>query len=68
MPSAWISTLIDNWIRSRIIASGQDGSVVRDEPQRILKLPDVIARTRLTKSSIYRLIAAGKFPPPFHLT
>jgi predicted DNA-binding transcriptional regulator AlpA len=66
-PSAWISTQIDNWIRDQIIASGGDCSVVKDEPQKTLKLKDVIERTRLSKSSIYRQIAAGKFPRPFHL-
>jgi predicted DNA-binding transcriptional regulator AlpA len=66
-PSAWKSSDIDNWIRNQIIASGQDGSIVKDEPLRILKLREVIERTRLSKSSIYRQIAAGRFPPPFHL-
>lgn len=30
----------------------------------LLRLPDVIARTGLSKSTIYRLIAAGEFPSP----
>lgn len=33
----------------------------------VLKLKEVIARTRLSKSNIHRLIANGLFPKPFKL-
>lgn len=31
-------------------------------PIRFLRLPDVLSRTRLSRSQIYRLEAAGRFP------
>jgi prophage regulatory protein len=31
--------------------------------ERLIRLPTVMAMTALSRSSIYRLIAAGKFPP-----
>lgn len=69
MPTvAWTNKDINNWIRERIIASGLDGSVVPDdEPFRVLKLKDVMERTQLGRSTIYRQIAAGNFPKPIHL-
>jgi prophage regulatory protein len=36
-------------------------------PSRILRLPEVIARVNLGKSSIYSLIKAGGFPQPLRL-
>ena len=36
--------------------------------QPILRIQDVIAVTRLSRSTIYRLIQAGKFPKPIKLT
>jgi len=33
----------------------------------ILRLPDVRARTGLSRSTIYLRIAEGKFPPPINL-
>lgn len=35
---------------------------------RLERLPDVCARTGLSKASVYRLIRNGKFPAPFPLT
>lgn len=37
-------------------------------PPRLLRLPDVIRATGLARSSIYDLIAAGRFPRPVPLT
>ena len=37
-------------------------------PTRLLRLPDVIRSTGLARSSIYDLIAAGRFPRPVPLT
>jgi prophage regulatory protein len=36
--------------------------------QPILRIQDVIAVTRLSRSTIYRLIQAGQFPKPIKLT
>jgi prophage regulatory protein len=36
-------------------------------PQTIERLPAVIARTGLSRSSIYSRIASGEFPRPIHL-
>lgn len=36
--------------------------------QKILKLPDVIAATALSRSSIYDFIRRGKFPAPVRLS
>ena len=34
------------------------------EARRILRLPDVLARTGMKRSWVYREIAAGRFPKP----
>ena len=34
------------------------------EPDRIIRLKTVLARTGLSRSTIYRKIAEGTFPPP----
>jgi len=36
--------------------------------ERILRLPDVMARTGLSRSTIYSMIAEGGFPDPIRLT
>jgi len=35
---------------------------------KVLRLPAVIEKTGLSRSSIYRLIQDGKFPPPVKLS
>lgn len=30
----------------------------------LLRLPDVMGRTKLSRATIYRKVAAGQFPPP----
>ncbi|GAP67258.1 prophage regulatory protein [Mizugakiibacter sediminis] len=37
-------------------------------PPRLLRLPEVIRTTGLSRSSIYDLIAQGRFPRPIPLT
>lgn len=37
------------------------------QPSRLLRLPEVMARVGLTRSPIYRQIAAGTFPPAVSL-
>jgi len=34
---------------------------------RILRLPEVISRTGISRSTIYRLIDQGEFPKPFSI-
>ena len=36
-------------------------------PLRILRMPEVVARTGLSARSIRRLVAKGDFPPPIRL-
>lgn len=36
--------------------------------QNLLKLPKVVAATTYKRSTIYRLIQQGKFPPPIKLS
>lgn len=38
------------------------------EPRRALRLPEVIARVGLRRSSIYEAVARGTFPQPFKLS
>ena len=35
---------------------------------RLLRLPDVLERTALSSSTLYRLVNAGRFPRPLKLT
>lgn len=42
--------------------------ITDDAPDRFLKLDEVKRRVGLGKSMIYRLIAEGKFPPPYKLS
>lgn len=44
---------------------GVESSVVGE---RLLRLPDVVEKTSLGKSTIYRLIHDGKFPKPIKPT
>ena len=37
-------------------------TVIVDKPNRILRLPDVIVRSGLSRSTIYRKMAEGTFP------
>ena len=34
----------------------------------IIRLPDVISLTKLSRSSVYALIKSGSFPPPIKLS
>ena len=37
-------------------------------PRKALRFPKVADKTGLSRTHIYRLIQAGKFPPPFKLS
>jgi predicted DNA-binding transcriptional regulator AlpA len=63
----WKSPDITQKQREILRDAGQDPSVVPDEPFRFLALPEVRARFSLSTSSIYRAMAAGKFPRPVSL-
>ena len=38
------------------------GALAPEAPRRLLRLPEVIARTGLSRTSIYRAMGAGDFP------
>jgi len=40
----------------------QQGPIAADKPDRILRLPAVLDRTGLSRSTLYRKIQAGTFP------
>ena len=53
--------------RARIAEAGGDPKQVPDEPFRFLRLPEVVSRIGLSRSSIYRQIAEKTFPKPYVL-
>ena len=61
---AWTNASIIEWQRRRLAEAGHDPTSVPDEPCfRFLRLPEVLKRTGLSTSSLYRAIAADQFPP-----
>jgi prophage regulatory protein len=38
-----------------------------DKPQRLLRLPEVLRRVALSKSTMYARVRDGSFPKPVHL-
>lgn len=46
----------------------QNSPVSGDRPPVLLRTQEVVRVTTLARSSIYRLVSAGKFPPPIPLT
>lgn len=65
---AWPSTAIAHWQRQVLLAAGADSAAVVDEPFRFLRLAEVERRTGLTRSTIYRKISEGLFPPALPLS
>jgi prophage regulatory protein len=53
-----LSCLVSEAVRN----SQQEGSAAMREPDRIVRLKTVLARTGLSRSTIYRKIAEGTFP------
>lgn len=43
-------------------------SIVGNNGERLLKLPEVISRVAMSRSAIYRDIAAGSFPRPVRVS
>jgi prophage regulatory protein len=55
------------WSSSRQKQSAGGRPAVR-EPDRIIRLKTVLARTGLSRSTIYRKIAEGTFPPQIRIS
>ena len=59
---AWTSNAILKWQRERVAEAGGDPTSIKDEPFRFMRLPEVIDRTGLARSTIYRRMASQTFP------
>lgn len=59
---AWTSSAILEWQRERLAEAGGDPTSIKDEPFRFMRLPEVIDRTGLARSTIYRRMASHTFP------
>ena len=59
---AWTSSAILEWQRERVAEAGGDPTSIKDEPFRFMRLPEVIDRTGLARSTIYRRMASQTFP------
>jgi predicted DNA-binding transcriptional regulator AlpA len=66
-PSVWKSPEILEWQRRQLSAAGHDPAEIKDTQFRYLRLPEVRSMCGLSRSSIYRGIASGKFPKPITL-
>lgn len=64
---AWTSVDITEWQRACVERSGGDPNKVPEMPFQFLRLPEVIRRTGLPRSTIYRKMSEGKFPKPVKL-
>ncbi|HEX4242515.1 MAG TPA: AlpA family phage regulatory protein [Steroidobacteraceae bacterium] len=62
---AWNSAAVIAWMRARMAAAGADPAAITDEPVRFMRLPEVRERVGLSTATVYRLVAADKFPKPF---
>ena len=63
---AWPSPQVIDWLRARL-AAAELTHLVPDEPFRLWRLREVVHRTGLSASTIYRLMAAGNFPRPVRI-
>jgi prophage regulatory protein len=54
------SGLMDN--RGLPPSPGRQESLMSDQPDRMLRLPEVLNRTGLSRSTLYRKVEAGTFP------
>jgi predicted DNA-binding transcriptional regulator AlpA len=64
---AWPSTLVLDWMRSRVVAAGGDPADIPPEPAALWRLPEVERRTGYSRPTLYRLAARGEFPRPIPL-
>lgn len=58
----WPSTVVAKWLRERIAESGNDPSVVPDEPFRFMRTDEVLRVTGFSRSGLIRKIQLGRFP------
>jgi predicted DNA-binding transcriptional regulator AlpA len=65
---AWPNTLVLAWLRRRVTAGGGDPSAIPDEPIALWRLPTVLERTGIARSTLYRMARQGSFPKPVSLT
>jgi predicted DNA-binding transcriptional regulator AlpA len=63
----WSNTAILAWLRERAVASGVDPKTIPDEPFAIWRPAQVIARTGLGRTSIWRAVRDSQFPKPIVL-
>lgn len=63
---AWWRPEVIAWIHACLRSSGREFPT-DDQPGRFLRLREVQAMTGLSRSSLYRKIAIGSFPPPVRL-
>jgi predicted DNA-binding transcriptional regulator AlpA len=61
---AWTSASLIEWQRRCVEQSGRDPATVPNEPFRFVRLPEVLSRTGLSRSTVYRRIQEGSFPAP----
>lgn len=59
---AWPSTAVIAWMRERVAAAGCDPSVIPDEPVRFWRVKEVMARTGLKRTTLWRRMKSGEFP------
>ena len=64
---AWSNADVIRWQRRVVTSAGGDPGLVPDEPFAFWRLPEVERRVGLKRSSIYRKVAEGVFPPPVRL-
>jgi predicted DNA-binding transcriptional regulator AlpA len=64
---AWPSSEVLAWMRSRVVASGGDPSIIPDEPVSFWRMPEIVKRTGMCRATIYRRVADGQFPKPLTL-
>jgi predicted DNA-binding transcriptional regulator AlpA len=63
----WPSPVIASWMKERLRAAEADPGLVPDEPFRFLRMPEVLSRTGLGRTTLYRRIENGTFPRPIPL-
>lgn len=64
----WPSTAVIAWMRKRVAAAGCDPSVIPDEPFRMWRAKEVMARTGITsRTTLWRRCQDSDFPKPVPL-
>ena len=55
-----VSILVHNWYNKRVMDTKKFS--------RIIRLPEVLGATQLSRATIYRLLGSGEFPRPIKLS